>query len=126
MSFYTDMQDVAAELLTEFGATGTLTKSAVATSVPARPWETSPVAIETQEVITCAAVPVTERSDQVMLDSIEAYSDARWILVAAKGMGNDVLPGDKVTVVGQDWKIVKVTKIQPASEVVMYSCVGVC
>lgn len=123
--FYEEMQEVAAELLTEFGAAGTLEKAGTVVADPTREWEFASEGSPTTEAVVVAAVPVTDASDQALLDSIGVYQEARWLLVSSKNLVNSVEPNDFVTATGLKWKLVKVTPIQPASLVVMYSCIGI-
>jgi len=125
MGFYEEMQDVAAELLTEFGVTAILTKAGSTVSDPDEAWNNSAQTTPTTEAITAAVVPVSDLNDVKFLSGLGAYSKAGNILVAAKDMTNDILPGDFVTHDGDKWKIVKAVPIKPATITVMYNCVGI-
>lgn len=124
-TFYEEMQEVAAELITEFGAAGELEKSGSVVPDTDRAWEFSAEASPVTEAVVVAAVPVTEKADQDLLENIEVFKEARWLLISSKDLVNIVEPNDQVTAVSKKWKVISVTAIQPADIVVMYSCIGI-
>lgn len=125
MSFYTEMQDVAAEILTEYGIAGTLTKSGQTVSDASRPWEGTTPSSPVTEAVVAAVVPVSEEEDVKLLESIGGYKESGNVLVSAKGLSNTIKPNDYITAAGKKWKLIKAVPIQPADVIVMYNCVGI-
>lgn len=120
MAFYDELQDLADELLTEFGKSAKVIRS---TSEPAdsTSWDPGASAETPTEVDVTLAVTgytLTDRSDS----RIEAGDLVG--LISAKGLAFELDPQDGLEVDGVDYRFVDLVPLKPAGVVVVYEFIA--
>lgn len=113
MSFdYADMATTAAELLAEFGATVTVTR----TTPGARDADTGTLAAGATQTWTPAGVKLEYSQREIDGTQILA-GDQRVYMSAVSGL--DPKPGDVVTLGAEAWRVVKSRTLAPAGVTVL-------
>lgn len=123
MAFYDDMQDVALEMLAEFGQQLTLKRVTGGTYDPATGTDT-PGTTETQ-TITAVVLPASNGTIEAFDNKFEGgtliESNLRALKIAAKGLTWAPAPGCVVTLDGHDWAMIGATSSNPAGTPLVYS-----
>ncbi len=114
MTFYSEVAAIAAELLAEFGAVSTLTRTTSGGYDP----ETGTVIEPATTVYPCtlAVFPVEDR----FIDGTAVLRGDQTAYVSAVGLG-DPIPGDAVAWRGADYQVIRGEVLAPAGEAVLYT-----
>lgn len=110
MAFYDDMQDVAAELLTEFGQTLTFKRITKTFNKITGKNTTATTATST---VVGVEVPINNR----LIDGTRIQAGDRQLVIAATYAP---VMSDTVSLSGEYWSIVEIQPIQPADTVIAY------
>jgi len=109
--FYDEMAEMALELLTEFGAPVTLSRETGGSTDPITGVVTP--GVDASVTTTGLIKPYPDK----MADGVRILDSDRELVLTAE---EEVFPGDKPVVDGEDWAIIRITTIKPAGTAVVY------
>lgn len=121
MSFYQEMQDVATELITEFGSSGILKQQSTTLKDVTQPW------LGKQETFTdypiiATEVPISEYRDCGRILSDDIIDCTARILIEVKQLTVEISQDDIIDYNGKQRKIKAFVKLDPAGIRIYYDC----
>jgi hypothetical protein len=114
MTFYASALATANRLLSQYGAPGTLTRTAT-TYTPATGATTN---IDTEQAVFAAVLPIGDK----FVDGTNILATDRRALIGAAGV-SEPKPGDVLTWGDESLNVVRVKSLAPARTAVLFDCV---
>ena len=113
MSFYSEMAEMATELITEFGTDVTITREIDKEIDPV----TGDILVDA-ESIEYTAQGVMKKYPENLIDGTRITSSDRQLIIEASVVEPLII--DKITINNQDWPIIEIESVNPAGTPLIY------